>query len=191
MIFWNSEQTKIELSKGADNLIRKLDRRVFGPELIYSMKPEKRQRLLDPMSIYAAAVKDDVSDAFAYISFTIVTERYYQDLLKGIVQEEDFEPWDDESKDTPLLFLRNLVVRDRRATPYIFRYAIKDLHKLCDEYDIYLHRVFTIATHWVTQRALKLYDFEEVGKYQNKYPILLTSRDKSVVFNSYMKKYRE
>ena len=167
--------------------MRALDRNVFGAELLYSASPVVEARIQNPMSVYSSALKDDRKEMIAYLSMTVVTERYYQKLLHGEAKEEDFEPWDE--KDTPLLFLRNLVVKDRRATPYIFRNAMKELHQLFIDYELYVHRVFTIATHWATKRMLKNYGFEEVGKYQGQHPIMLASRDKSAVVNSYLKRY--
>ena len=189
MIFWNSAQTKEELKKGDQGLIRKLAIEVFKKELVYPWTQEICDRHCHPMTLYSAALNDNRSKCLGYFEVTIVTERYYQKLLKGTAKEEDFEPWSYETKESPLLFIRNLVIKDRRATPYIFRTLVKELQETCAHSDIYLHRAFTIATHWITKRVLKNYQFEQTGTYQGKYPILMASRDKSTVFNSFMKRY--
>ena len=182
MVFLNSEETKL-----ARPLMRVLDQQVFGAELLYSESKQVEERIQHPMSIYASAIDDEKKEMLAYISLTITTERYYQKLLKGEAKEEEFEPWSEG--ETPLLFLRNLVARDRRATPYIFRNATKELLKICAQHEIYIHRTFTIASHWITKRILKNYQFEEVGKYQGNYPIFMAGRDKSPVLNSFLKRY--
>lgn len=175
-------------SKANRPLMHALDDTVFPAELIYIPSTDLEHRAVHPMSIYASALTDDRKQMIAYISMTVVNESYYRRLLKGEVKEEDFDPWDE--KDTPLLFVRNLVVKDRRATPYIFRYAIKDLQQLFNDYELYVHRAFTIASHWATRRALTAYGFKEVGTYQGRYPILLASRDESFVLNSLLKRYQ-
>jgi len=182
MIFLGSQETK-ENRK----LMLGLDAEVFGAEMLYQQTPEVADRINSIMSVYAAALSDDRKTMLAYLSMTVVCDRYYRKLLRGEVKAEEFEPWD--QKDTAVLFLRNLVVRDRRATPYIFRTATKELLQLCADYEIYLHRCFTIATHWITRRALALYGFQEVGKYEGKHPIMLASRDESAVLNSFLKRY--
>ncbi len=184
MIFLNSNDTKKSIQ-----LMTELDKKVFGAELLYNFTPEVTARHAHPMSIYASALSDDRKEMLAYISTTIVCERYYQKLLRGEAKEEQFEPWDE--KDTPLLFVRNLVVKDRRATPYIFRSLLKEIQQLFVDYELYVHRAFTIASHWATRRALTAYGFKEVGTYQGKYPILLANRDESPVLNSLLKKYEE
>ena len=165
-----------------------LDAQVFGPELLYSNTPQVHERLSHPMSIYASALSAQSGQMVAYLSVTVVCESYYQKLLRGQALEEEFEPWDEF--DTPLLFVRNLVVRDRRATPYLFRSVLKQLHQLFVDYDLYIHRAFTIASHWATRRALANYQFQPVGLYQGKYPILLANRDDSIVLNSLLKRYQ-
>lgn len=167
--------------------MKTLDAKVFGAELMYNDSPQIYARMSHPMSIYASALTDDGAEMIGYLSLTITTEHYYQALLANTAKEEDFIPWD--QKDTPLLFIRNLVIRNRRATPYLFRSALKELHSLCALHDIYLHRAFTIASHWTTRKALQTYQFQTVGQYQGRYPILLASRDTSIVLNSFLKRY--
>ncbi len=184
MIFWNSSETKKHL-----RLMLELDRQVFAEGLLYRETPEVLARIQSPFSIYASAASDDGKQMIAYLSLSAVCERYYQKLLAGEASEDEFEPWD--QKDTAVLFLRNLVVKDRRATPYVFRLALRELLQTCDENDLYLHRCFTIASHWITRRALERYGFEEVALYKQKYPIMLASRDRSAVLNSFLKKYAQ
>lgn len=183
MVILNSAESKL-----CRPLMHALDDSVFPSDLIYTPSDELERRALHPMSIYASALNNERTKMIAYVSMTVTTEGYYQKLLKGQVKEEDFEPWDE--KDTPLLFIRNLVVKDRRATPYIFRAAIKDLQRLFVDYELYVHRAFTIASHWATRRALTAYGFRQVGTYQGRFPILLASRDDSAVLNSLLKRYQ-
>lgn len=166
-----------------------LDREVFAEELQYHLTDELMARVQNPMSIYASAMNDDMKNMLAFVCLTVVNEKYYQKLLKNQATEQDFEPWD--QKDTPVLFVRSLVVKNRRATPYIFRSLLKELQQLFLDYELYVHRAFTIASHWATRRALTAYGFREVGTYQGKYPIMLASRDESLVLNSLLKKYQE
>ena len=182
MIFLDSKECKSQRL-----LLQLLDAKIFPSELLHDLSPDMESRILHPMSVYAAALSDDKKKLIAFASMTVTNERFYQRMRRGEAREEDFEVWDE--KDTPLLFVRNLVVKDRRAAPYIFRTALKELHRLFVDYELYVHRVFTIASHWATRRWLKAYDFGEVGSYNGKYPILLASRDKSAVVNSYLKRY--
>ena len=182
MIFFNTPQSREKIP-----MMMELDKKVYGEGLLYHPSPQVFERVRHPMNILSSALTPDGGVMLGYFAMVVVGESYYQRLLSGQAKEEEAEPWD--HRDTPLLFIRDLVTRDRRATPYLFRHALKDLHGLCEEHDIYIHRAFTIAYHWTMKRVLKNYQFEETGRYQKRYSIMMASRDKSVVFNSFMKRY--
>jgi hypothetical protein len=140
-----------------------------------------------PMNLYASALSDDDQQLLGCFSVTITTDTYYRDLLAGKVFENSFAPWDE--RDPPVLFLRYLVINDRRCVPYLFRLLLRDFHRTCDIYDVYIHRAYAISPHWGMQRILHTYNFEPVGLYRGKYPIVMASRDSSMLLNSYLKKY--
>lgn len=174
-------------SKAQSHLIFNFARQNLGADLAYSVSAEVLERVNHPLSIYSSATTDDGKEIIAFISAAITTDRFYRKLISGQAKEEDFEPWDE--KDTPILFLRNFVTKDRHATPYLFRNALKELHHTCALHDIYLHRAFTVAHHWTMRRALENFQFQRTGTYLEKYPIMLASRDTSIVLNSFLKQY--
>ncbi len=182
MIFWGSRETKQNLEE-----LLALEKEIFAPVARFRENETVAARVESPFTLFATALSDNRKKLLGYFSLAVVCERFYQKLLAGEAKAEEFEPWDE--KDTAVLFLREMLVKNQRATPYLFRLAIRELLKLCDDYDLYVHRCFTIAARPKTQKLLTLFGFERVGLYEREHPIMLASRDRSAVLNSFLKKY--
>jgi hypothetical protein len=120
MKIFNTEQSKAILPKLFSN-----DRRIFGVSKLPPLLPADLDKRREDLSIYSSVFSDDEKQLLGFFTMAITTDAYYRDLVAGKAFEERFELWDGE--DTPMLFLRHLVINDRRAVPYLMRYALGDL----------------------------------------------------------------
>jgi len=180
--YLNSRECKKILPKLFD-----LANKKFNEDLIYEIDERTQRRNDSPHTLCCAAYDTEKDEVLSYFSWTVSDTRFRDGLLSGKYDENDLYPYDGSA--APILVFDVFIVTDKLHSPFIVRQITKDLHALVNADELDIVGGLSIGGLRFTEKWLKKFDFQEIGKYQNKHPILWATREQSAMLNSLVKVY--
>jgi len=180
--YLNSRECKEKLTQIFDLAAKK-----FKDDLIYGIDDRTRRRNASPHTLCSAAYDTEKDEILSFFSCTVSDTAFRDGLLSGRYDENDLYPYDGTLP--PILVMDVFVVTTHMHAPFVMRHLMKDLQNLivADELDIV--GGLAIGGLRFTEKWLKKYGFNEIGKYKGKYPVLWATREESAVLNSLVKAY--
>lgn len=159
-----------------------LARKKFKEELMIEIDDKVLERNLSPHSLRCAAYDTETDEIVSYFIWSITDTRFRDDLVAGRVTEEDLHLYNETYP--PVLFFNTFIVTNSYHSPHIIHSLIQQLHELVKADQLNIVGGLSIGGLRFTEKWLKKYGFNEIGKYKGQYPILWATRDESAVLNS-------
>lgn len=167
-----------EFAKWA-NEFHELGTQHFSSDLLYPV--EEIASFRSPSHFFAGFVRDgklvSCSDA------TIISQAEFCEFREGRLIEDRLyggDLWHSEA----YLYINTLILEQEHHIPYIYRQLFAEMQGYCNSHEITLTHCFAMATNEKVHTLLARGNFEEVGKYNSKYPIMLLDRQRNSMIHS-------
>lgn len=159
-----------------------LARKKFRGALMYDIDERTLRRHHSTHALVAAAYDQNSEEILSYLAVTVSDVAFRDGILSGKYDENDLYPYD--GTHAPVLVFDTFIVTSHIHAPFIVRHITKDLHRLIQLDELNIVGGMSIGGLRTTQRWLKRYGFQEIGKYRGRYPVLWATRQQSAMLNS-------
>lgn len=155
----------------------------FDADLMHAIDARTLARNKSPYSLHSAAVDAETGEMLSYFIWSITDTRFRDGLVSGKLKEEDLHLYD--GSHPAVLFFNTFIVTNRHHAPYVVRHVTRELRTLIEkDFELKICGGLAIGGLRFTEKWLKKFDFYEIGRYQNQYPILWAARQESAMLNS-------
>jgi hypothetical protein len=115
---------------------------------------------------------DEKNTVQAFISFMITNQGNYESFIAGKIKDWEIKPYHGGDNIPGYLFWDALILEDRHYTPYLLKYAFREIENIMRTWKINIPYVFAIAYTPVSERLMRRYAFKKVGVYDGHYPVM-------------------
>jgi hypothetical protein len=174
-------------SRGLLKEIFDLARTKFCDELMFDPDERTLKRWNTPHSLCSVAYDTESKKVLSFFTWMITDTHFRDGLVDGTFGENDLYAYTD--KFPAVLYFNTFVVTDAHHSPPLIHRLTHDLHDLIIDDQLDIVGGLSIGGLRFTEKWLKKFDFNEIGKYRGKYPILYASREQSAMLNSICAKH--
>jgi len=126
----------------------------------------------NPLNFTSTLINRNSGEAEAHFGVEITSVEYFEKVCKGLASDDYQPPW--EPGQTPMFYVDVLIVEDPLCTPFLFRHMLGQLREFMRKNRLKIEACFTVASSPEAIELAKKYGFEQIGLYEDKYPIVLS-----------------
>lgn len=141
----------------------------------------------NPMKFNSTVLNKKTKEAEGHLSLEITHAGFFDDIVAGRVNEEFQPPWEPNSGQTPVLYIDSFILEDPMWAPFLYRNLAKQMKDFEKKYAVDLHACFAIASAPNVERLMLKYGFEQVGLYEQKYPVMVNKDIKAGTLGRYLR----
>ena len=134
------------------------------------------------------SLNDDQTVA-CYAALILTSEKTYQAVIAGRLQEHEMQPFAPGEYGMPYLYWPSLIVENRQHAPYLIKSIFGEIAECVAKWELMITHVYSIAFTKVSERLMRRYFFEQAGTYTQHghvYPVMVSKVADNPYFRAFL-----